>query len=81
MDEPATGLQEQLDQLLQQAARVAVALDRANGTVVCTEMLAGRIVASLAHGAFFLLGGTRRRSTAQSGPEGPLATSVTSQQL
>jgi hypothetical protein len=34
MDEPATALQEKLDQLLQEAARVAVALDRANGTVV-----------------------------------------------
>src|SRR4051812_11772872 len=34
MDEPAAALQEQLDQLLQEAARVAVALDRANGTVV-----------------------------------------------
>ena len=34
MDGPATALQEKLDQLLQEAARVAVALDRANGTVV-----------------------------------------------
>lgn len=34
MDEPATALQEKLDQLLREAARVAVALDRANGTVV-----------------------------------------------
>ncbi len=34
MEEPAAALQEKLDQLLQEAARVAVALDRANGTVV-----------------------------------------------
>jgi hypothetical protein len=34
MDEPAAALQEKLDQLLREAARVAVALDRANGTVV-----------------------------------------------
>jgi uncharacterized protein with PIN domain len=34
MDGPAAALQEELDQLLQEAARVAVALDRANGTVV-----------------------------------------------
>jgi uncharacterized protein with PIN domain len=34
MDGTATALQEKLNQLLQEAARVAVALDRANGTVV-----------------------------------------------
>lgn len=34
MDEPAGALQEKLNQLLQEAARVAVALDRANGTIV-----------------------------------------------
>lgn len=34
MDESVAALQQQFDQLLQQAARVAVALDRANGTVV-----------------------------------------------
>jgi uncharacterized protein with PIN domain len=34
MDEPTAALQEKLDQLLQEAARVAVALDRTNGTVV-----------------------------------------------
>ena len=34
MDEPAVVLQEKLNQLLQETARVAVALDRANGTVV-----------------------------------------------
>ena len=34
MDEPTATLQEKLDQLLQETARVAVALDRADGTVV-----------------------------------------------
>jgi uncharacterized protein with PIN domain len=34
MDGPAAALQEKLDHLLQEAARVAVALDRANGTIV-----------------------------------------------
>ena len=34
MDETAAALQKKLDQLLQEAARVAVALDRADGTIV-----------------------------------------------
>lgn len=34
MDEPAAVLQKKLDQLLQEAAQVSVALDRANGTIV-----------------------------------------------
>jgi hypothetical protein len=34
MDETAADLRKKLDQLLHEAARVAVALDRANGTVV-----------------------------------------------
>jgi hypothetical protein len=34
MDGPVAALQAKLDQLLQEAARVAVALDRANGTIV-----------------------------------------------
>jgi uncharacterized protein with PIN domain len=34
MDGPAATLQESLDQLLREAARVAVALDRASGTIV-----------------------------------------------
>lgn len=34
MDVPTAALQQKLDQLLREVARVAVALDRANGTVV-----------------------------------------------
>jgi DNA-directed RNA polymerase subunit RPC12/RpoP len=34
MDVPTAALQQKLEQLLREAARVAVALDRANGTVV-----------------------------------------------
>jgi uncharacterized protein with PIN domain len=34
MDGPAAALQKELDRLLQEAAKISVALDRANGTIV-----------------------------------------------
>jgi hypothetical protein len=70
MDEPAAVLQEKLDQLLQEAARVAVALDRANGTVVGVPHYS--VIEARAHEL-----GRRLSRTVQAGHMGEMAAHAT----
>ena len=70
MDGPAAMLQEKLDQLLQEAARVAVALDRANGTVVGVPHYS--VIEARAHEL-----GRRLSRTVQAGHMGEMASHAT----
>ena len=70
MDGPAAALQQKLDELLQEAARVAVALDRADGTVVGVPHYS--VIEARAHEL-----GRRLSRTVQAGHMGELASHAT----
>ena len=70
MDGPAAALRQKLDELLQEAARVAVALDRADGTVVGVPHYS--VIEARAHEL-----GRRLSRTVQAGHMGELASHAT----
>src|SRR3954466_14934895 len=70
MDGPAAALQDKLNRLLHEAARVAVALDRANGTVVGVPHYSG--IEARAHEL-----GRQLSRTVQAGHMGEMASNAT----
>src|SRR5438270_12109889 len=70
MDEPAAALQAKLDRLLQEAARVAVAFERANGTVMGIPHYS--VIEARAHEL-----GRQLSRTVQAGHMGEMATHAT----